>query len=588
MTEKTYMATSVSAGVAMGHCIVLYKTRPPLPERTIKKSEVPHEIKKFKKALESTTIQIQEIGRQVKALLGTRNSDIFESHQVVLQDQVLLDEIIKLIEKELLPADLATQKVANKYIHSFEHISDEFFRQRVADVRDVTNRLIDHLTGWVHQQDLSKLDAPVILVAKELTPSQTVQLEREKIAGIVTENDGVTSHVSILARSLGIPAVTGISNVLDLFTTGNFLLLDGYLGKVFANPTEKTKRFYKQRLLKEKKLAENLKKDAGTPVVTVDGRNVMVAANLAQPEDALFAESSMAQGIGLFRTEFFFLRGNELPTENEQYEVYRNVAGSMKDMPVVIRTLDVGGDKSWQSLKFPKEENPFLGCRAIRFCLKHLDIFKVQLRALLRAAAEAKNIRIMYPMISGIEELDEAQSVLHECMSELDHEGVPCNRNIEVGAMIEIPSAVICAKELAEKVDFFSIGTNDLIQYTLAVDRMNPTINYLYKPTHPAIIRLISQTIKLARQKGSLKGIPVAICGEMAGMPELTPLLVGLGVDELSVSLPQIIKIQHIIRRVHFKECQDIAIQALHLQSPEDIWNLSESFAKKMVPELFN
>ncbi len=279
MTEKTYMATSVSAGVAMGHCIVLYKTRPPLPERTIKKSEVPHEIKKFKKALESTTIQIQEIGRQVKALLGTRNSDIFESHQVVLQDQVLLDEIIKLIEKELLPADLATQKVANKYIHSFEHISDEFFRQRVADVRDVTNRLIDHLTGWVHQQDLSKLDAPVILVAKELTPSQTVQLEREKIAGIVTENDGVTSHVSILARSLGIPAVTGISNVLDLFTTGNFLLLDGYLGKVFANPTEKTKRFYKQRLLKEKKLAENLKKEAGTPVVTFDGRYVMVAAN---------------------------------------------------------------------------------------------------------------------------------------------------------------------------------------------------------------------------------------------------------------------------------------------------------------------
>ena len=588
MTEKTYMATSVSAGVGMGHCIVLYKTRPQLPERTIEKSEVPQEIEKFEKALESTTAQLKEIGLQVKALMGTQNSDIFESHQLVLQDQVLLDEIVRLIENELLPADLATQKVANKYIHSFERISDEFFRQRVVDVRDVTNRLIDHLTGWVHQQDLSKLENPVILVAKELTPSQTVQLEREKIAGIVTENDGVTSHVSILARSLGIPAVTGISNVLDLFATGDFLLLDGYLGKVIANPSEKTKGVYKQKLLKEKKLAESLKREAGTPVVTVDGRGVIVAANLAQPEDALFAENTMAQGIGLFRTEFFFLRGGELPTENEQYEVYRNVASSMKDMPVVIRTLDVGGDKSWQSLKIPKEENPFLGCRAIRFCLSHLDIFKVQLRALLRAAAEAKNIRIMYPMISGIQELDEAQKILHECMAELDHEGIPCNHDIEVGAMIEIPSAVICAAELAGKVDFFSIGTNDLIQYTLAVDRMNPIINYLYKPTHPAIIRLISQTVELARKKGSLGRIPVAICGEMAGMPELTPLLVGLGVDELSVSLPQVIKIQHIIRRVQFKECQKIATQALVLQSPEDIWNLTESFARKMVPELFS
>ena len=588
MTEKTYMATSVSAGVGMGHCIVLYKTRPQLPERTIKKSEVSQEIEKFEKALESTTAQLKEIGQQVKALMGTQNSDIFESHQLVLQDQVLLDEIVRLIEKELLPADLATQKVANKYIHSFEHISDEFFRQRVVDVRDVTNRLIDHLTGWVHQQDLSKLEEPVILVAKELTPSQTVQLEREKIAGIVTENDGVTSHVSILARSLGIPAVTGISNVLDLFSTGDFLLLDGYLGKVIANPSEKTKGIYKQKLLKEKKLAESLKKEAGTPVVTVDGRSVIVAANLAQPEDALFSENIMAQGIGLFRTEFFFLRGNELPTENEQYEVYRDVATSMKDMPVVIRTLDVGGDKSWQSLKIPKEENPFLGCRAIRFCLSHLDIFKVQLRALLRAAAEAKNIRIMYPMISGIQELDEAQKILHECMAELDHAGIPCNHDIEVGAMIEIPSAVICAKELAEKVDFFSIGTNDLIQYTLAVDRMNPIINYLYKPTHPAIIRLISQTVELAQKKGSLGGIPVAICGEMAGMPELTPLLIGLGVDELSVSFPQVIKIQHIIRRVQFKECQEIAIRALNLQSPEDIWNLSENFARKVVPELFS
>ena len=520
--------------------------------------------------------------------MGTQNADIFESHQLVLQDQVLLDEIVRLIENELLPADLATQKVANKYIHSFERISDEFFRQRVVDVRDVTNRLIDHLTGWVHQQDLSKLENPVILVAKELTPSQTVQLEKEKIAGIVTENDGVTSHVSILARSLGIPAVTGISNVLDLFATGDFLLLDGYLGKVIANPSEKTKGVYKQKLLKEKKLAESLKREAGTPVVTVDGRGVIVAANLAQPEDALFAENTMAQGIGLFRTEFFFLRGGELPTENEQYEVYRNVASSMKDMPVVIRTLDVGGDKSWQSLKIPKEENPFLGCRAIRFCLSHLDIFKVQLRALLRAAAEAKNIRIMYPMISGGQELDEAQKILHECMDELDHEGIPCNHDIEVGAMIEIPSAVICARELAEKVNFFSIGTNDLIQYTLAVDRMNPIINYLYKPTHPAIIRLISQTVELARKKGSLGRIPVAICGEMAGMPELTPLLVGLGVDELSVSLPQVIKIQHIIRRVQFNECQKIATQALVLQSPEDIWNLSESFARKMVPELFS
>ena len=582
-----FHATSVSEGMGMARCVVLYRQRPIIAERTIEPGEVEGELERFSRALIQTAEQLQEIAQRVKEVLGSDGASIFESHQFVLEDQVFLDEVSRMIQENHLPADLAAQKVSHKYIRSFESIPDEYFRQRVADIKDVTTRLVDNLTGWSQHDSFSQLSEPSILVATDLTPSQTVQMNRQMIAGIVTEQGGVTSHVGILARSLKIPAVAGMQRATEIFRTGQELLVDGYRGIVILSPTQEDTSHYTRQMEQERELEHLLELDAAKPVVTLDGRKITLTANLSQPAEAEHALAAGANGVGLFRTEFFFFNRGTLPTEEEQYEEYLRVATCMGDRPVVIRTLDMGGDKKTSILEFTPEEKPYLGYRAIRYCLQNTGIFKTQLRALLRASASARNIKIMYPMISGIEEFAEAQAILQECKTELEKEGKPYNTKIEVGVMIEIPSAVLCAGELARKSDFFSIGTNDLIQYTLAVDRMNPIINYLYQPTHPAIIRLISSTVEGARHGNEYGGIPVGVCGEMAGEIELAPLLIGLGVDELSISVPNMMKVRRVIQRVYFSDCHRLACQALQMGDSARIMKLSSDFVRAAAPELF-
>lgn len=574
----------------MGCCVVDTKERSTISKRIIQPEEIEGEIERFEHALVQTSQEIEEISLQVKEKMGVGDANIFETHQMVLSDQMLIDEVTRTISEQHLPADLATEQVMNKYIRTFENMTDDFFRQRVEDVKDIGGRLIDNLIGW-KQSDLLQLEHPSIVVAADLTPSRTVQMDRTKLLGLITEQGGTTSHVAILARSLQIPAVTGIPNVVNTFKTGQYILLDGFSGNVIISPSEKTRLYYGRKIEQERVLSADLEGDIDKPTSTLDGRNIGLEANLTQPGDVDRAALAGVHGVGLFRTEFFFFNQKDTttpPTEEEQYKVYRRVALTMGDKPVIIRTLDVGGDKIFSSIQMAKEENPFLGVRAIRFCLKSRpDIFKTQLRALLRAGAEAKNLKIMYPMISGLGEFDAAQEMLHVCMNELEREGIAYNKDISVGIMMEIPSAVLCANELARKADFFSIGTNDLIQYTLAVDRMNPMINYLYKPTHPAVIRLIYETVRAARHGKDHESIPVAVCGEMGGTPELAPLLIGLGVDELSVGIPQVDRMRRIIRKVVFEECRMLALEAMQLQYPEDILSLSVDFARRAAPELF-
>lgn len=584
---RVFHATSVSKGMGMARCVVLYGERPAIADRKVLPEEIEGEVERFGKALVQTSEQLQKVAEHVRTVLGGESASIFESHQLVMEDQMFLDEVIRMIRDQSMPADLAAQRVSLKYIHFFENVPDEYFRQRVADIKDVTTRLVDNLTGWSQDNGHTQLTEPTILVSADLPPSQTVQINREMIAGIVTEQGGITSHVGILARSLKIPAVAGMHRATEIFKTGQQLLVDGYRGIVILSPTEAEVRSYNVQVEQERELAHSLEQDAAKPVATLDGRNIILAANLGQPAEAEHAVEAGANGVGLLRTEFLFFNRNTLPNEDEQYEDYLKVATSMGERPVVIRTLDLGADKKTSVLDFPPEENPFLGFRAIRYCLQNSSVFKTQLRALLRASALAGNIKIMYPMISGVEEFDAAQNILHECMEELDWEGKAYNRHLEVGVMIEIPSAVLCARELGRKAAFFSIGTNDLIQYTMAVDRMNPTVNYLYQPTHPAIIRLISSTVEGARHGNGHGGIPVCICGEMAGDAELTPLLVGLGVDELSISVPNMMKVRRVIQRVYFLDCHRLACQALQMGDPARIMKLSSDFAREVAPELF-
>lgn len=584
---RLFHATSVSEGMGMARCVVLYGERPAIAERTIRPEEIESEVERFSKALIQTSEQLQKVAERVKEVLGGDNAGIFESHQLVMEDQMFLDEVIRMIREQRLPADLAAQRVSLKYVHFFENVPDEYFRQRVADIKDVTTRLVDNLTGWSQHSGHSQLTEPSILVSADLTPSQTVQINREMIAGIVTEQGGITSHVGILARSLKIPAVAGMQRATEVFKTGQRLLVDGYRGIVILSPTEEEIHSYDEQVEQERELAHSLEEDAAKPVTTLDGRNIILAANLGQPAEAEHAVEAGANGVGLLRTEFLFFNRDTLPSEDEQYEDYLKVASCMGERPVVIRTLDLGADKKTSILEFPFEENPFLGYRAIRYCLQNNSVFKAQLRALLRASAVAGNIKIMYPMISGVEEFNAAQKVLRECMEELEREGKAYNPQIEVGVMIEIPSAVLCAGELARKAAFFSIGTNDLIQYTLAVDRMNPNVNYLYQPTHPAIIRMISSTVEGARHGNGHGGIPVCICGEMAGDVELTPLLIGLGIDELSISVPNMMKVRRVIQRAYFNDCYKLACQALRMGDPVQIMKLSSDFVRVVAPELF-
>jgi len=580
--ERIFRGIPVSAGVCRGKILILDKPRHSIVQRQLSDTEVAGELDRLEQAFRQTRQQVLEVQRKVTERVGAEQGSIFDAHLLVLEDPVLIDEAVKLIREQKVNVEHAFQTVAERYTAALAKVDDEYLRERASDMRDVTARVLNNLLGHQDEVDLRHLKEPCIIIAHDLTPSKTALLDREHVLGFATDVGSKTSHTAIMARSLRIPAVVGLKNASEELETGQFILLDGFNGVIVINPTDQTLFEYGQLVRRQASLEEKLHEVVGQPAVTLDNHRVILSANVEQAADTEAVKAAGAEGVGLFRTEYLFINRDAPPGEEEQFQAYRQAAAALKPQPVVIRTLDLGGDKLLSSLAVPTEMNPFLGWRAIRFCLEQVDIFRAQLRAILRASADG-NVKLMYPMISGLDELNQANALLGKCKEELRAENVPFDDRMEVGVMIETPSAALIADSLARRVQFFSLGTNDLIQYTLAVDRMNEKIAHLYEPTHPAILRLIKNTVDAAHAQK----VRVSVCGEMAGDPVMVPLLVGLGVDELSATPSLIAQVKYLIRRLKIAEARELAAFALQCESPAEIAARCQQLAQTVAPSLF-
>jgi phosphoenolpyruvate-protein phosphotransferase (PTS system enzyme I) len=581
--ETILRGISVCDGVCQGKVLVLKgPDESPAPHYTISEAEVPQHIQRLEQAMTITRRQVMDVQQKVSHTIGAKDAGIFDAHLLVLEDPALVDEVTRLIQEEKVNVEYAFQVAAERYTAALSAIGDDFLRERAADMRDVTHRVSNVLLGRGEEVDLAHLAEPCIIVSRDLAPSQTALLDRKLVLGFVTDVGSKTSHTAIMARSLRIPALVGLTNASRDLRTGQHVLLDGFNGLLVLNPTEQTLFEYGQLVKRQLGLEVVLREGLDKASITLDGCPVALSANIETPDEVEQVRASGAEGVGLYRTEYLFINREQLPSEEEQYQAYQRVAAALKPHPVIIRTLDLGGDKFCSHLTVAPELNPFLGWRAIRFCLQERDLFRIQLRAILRASAEG-NVKMMYPMISGLQELIQANELLEECRTELRRSGIPFDEQMDVGIMIEIPSAALAADALAARVKFFSLGTNDLIQYSLAVDRLNARIAHLYQPTHPSILRLIKMTTDAARAHGIWTGV----CGEMAGDPALIPLLLGLGADEISVAAGSVPKIKHIIRRLKMSEAKDLAAFALGCESGEEILQRSRALANSVAPSLF-
>lgn len=554
-----------SGGIAIGPAYKLGKEEFNISKQPIEESGIPLQIELFEEALIQTRKEILGLQKRIAKDMGQDAADIFDAHLLVLEDRMLIEEVILRIKKERLNVAYIFSEVLKKYINVFSKIEDEYLKERTADINDVGKRILRHLTGRI-PKPLDELKERVIIVAHDLSPSDTAAMHRKNVVAFVTDIGGKTSHTAIMAKSLEIPAVVGLENATREIDTGDTLIVDGTAGLAIINPDKRTLEVYRRE---EEKFINLVQKFVGVkdlPAQTLDGKRVRIAANIELPEEIPSIKRHGAEGIGLYRTEFFYMNRKDLPSEEEHYQAYKFVAEEFKPHEVIIRTLDLGGDKFLSQLEVPQEMSAFLGWRAIRFCLARPDIFKVQIRAILKASAHG-NLRIMYPMISGIEEFKQAEAILEECKKELHKEKVTFNEDIQVGAMIEVPSAAMTADLLAEEADFFSIGTNDLIQYSLAVDRTNEKVAYLYEPAHPAVLRMIRNIIEAAHNKG----IWVGMCGEMAGDTAFVPLLLGLGLDEFSIPSIVIPEVKYIIRAIKMDDAKEIADSALKLSTGKEV-----------------
>jgi phosphoenolpyruvate-protein phosphotransferase (PTS system enzyme I) len=565
-TEIRFEGIGVSPGTAFGRTQVVRDDLDELMHYQIASSQVTDEIGRFEAALIQTRMQILEMQQRIAESIGAKDAAIFDAHLLVVEDRTLIDEVLRKLKTDLCNVEWAFQEVATRYAETLSKIDDPYLRERALDIQDVTKRVIRNLQGKAPKAFLS-LREPHILIAHNLTPSDTASMSRETVLGIATDVGSRTSHAAILARSLNIPAVLGLHDITAKIETGQHVLLDGSDGWLIVNPEAGTLASYKEIESRRAKVTAQLGELRETTSTTRDGSHIVLSANIELPEDVDAVVANGAEGIGLYRTEFLYLNRETLPTEDEQYETYRRVAERVRPHPLIIRTFDLGGDKLAEgAADIADELNPFLGWRAIRFCLENQDIFKTQLRAILRASAIG-NIKIMFPMISGLDELCRAIALLEESKQQLRSSNIEVAERIEVGAMIEIPSAAICASTLAREVDFFSIGTNDLIQYALAVDRVNEKVAYLYEPTHPAILRLL----KMVADAGHANHIWVGVCGEMAGDIALVPLLLGLGIDELSTSASSVPRVKRAVQSLSIPECRDLVEEALKLNTASEI-----------------
>lgn len=562
----------VSQGIGIGKAFIIQKKA--IEVKMIKVDDVTSEVKRFKNALEVCRLDIEEIYRKTLENIGEKEAQIFRAHEMILEDDAFISEVEMKINKEHVNAEYALNEIANTYIKMFESIKDEYLRERSEDIKDIMSRILRILLG-INLTDYENMAENSIVIAKDLTPSDTALLDKAKVEAMITETGGKTSHAAIMARIMGIPTVVGIEGILEKVKDNDIVVCDGKSGKVMINPCEKQAKYYMKKKQIEIKINKELRKQVGLPTITKDGYKIELLSNIGSPKDVDLALTNDTEGIGLFRSEFIFMNRSCKPSEEEQFQEYKEVLERMGDKPVIIRTLDIGGDKEVPYLKIPKEMNPFLGYRAIRLCLGDTDIFRTQLKAILRASVFG-NAKIMFPMISTMKELKDAKKILEEEKKELKEKGIAFKENIQIGIMIEIPSAAIISDLLAREVDFFSIGTNDLIQYTMAVDRMNSKLSHLYSQYHPALLRLINSIIKNAHDAGKWVGM----CGEAAGDPKLIPVFLGMGLDEFSMNSPSILNSRYIIRGLNKKDMEQIAENTLNLENAIEVENyLSDLFS---------
>lgn len=557
---------AASQGIAVAK---VYKLEAPVLDIVQKEANPEEELKKLDEAFQKTVSDIEKIKETASKTLAPEELAVFDAHLMMANDPELRSQIEDMINNDKVNAEYATEQVANMMISIFEGMEDAYMRERAADIKDVTFRLKCNLCGK-EIPNLATIDTPVIIVAKDLTPSDTGSLNKEFAKGFATEIGGRTSHSAIMARSLEIPAVVGVTGILDEAKEGDSVILDALNGEVILNPTEDQVKEYTakaEEFLKEKEALKALKDKES---ISKDGHKVLLVGNIGSPQDVEGVLANGGEGVGLFRTEFLYMKSeDDFPDEETQYEAYKAVLDGMEGKPVVIRTLDIGGDKKLKYYTFDEEMNPFLGVRAIRFCLMRKDIFRTQLRALLRASAYGK-LCIMFPMIATLQEFRDAKAIYDEERANLINEGVKVGEDVEVGCMIEIPAAAVLADVLSKEADFFSIGTNDLIQYSMAADRMSQPVSYLYQPLNPAILRLVKMTIDGAHKNGKWCGM----CGEMAGDEQAVPLLLGLGLDEFSMSATSILKARQIISELSYEDMQKIAEEALQKETAEEVESL--------------
>jgi phosphoenolpyruvate-protein phosphotransferase (PTS system enzyme I) len=554
---------AASPGIAIAKAFRLNNAHyEPIPDKV---ADVNIETARFRQAVEEAKAELEQIRTITEQRMGAAKAEIFEAHLLLLEDPDLIDAIIENIEGESINAQYALYEVANNFIEMLSSMDNELLRERAADVRDVSGRIMSRLRG-VSYAAVSAINEPCVLIAEDLTPSDTAQLNLDYVLGFITEIGSRTSHSAIMARSLEVPAIVGAGAAVADIETGTMIVMDALEGSVIIDPTDAELEAYQARKATYDKRRKELRKLLDQPTLSLDGHRVELAANIGSVEDLQKVLANGAEGIGLFRTEFLYMGRSALPSEEEQFQVYKHVLERMNNKPVVIRTLDIGGDKELPYMKLPVESNPFLGLRAIRLCLNKQDLFRTQLRALLRASSYGQ-LKIMFPMIAVIEELREAKRLLQEEKAKLVQEGVKVSDTIEVGIMVEVPAAALAAEYLAKEADFFSIGTNDLIQYTMAADRMNETVSYLYQPCHPSILRLIHMVIWAAEKEGKWVGM----CGEMAGDETAIPILLGMGLHEFSMSASSILPARALIKQLSHREWAGYTEQVLSMSSQASI-----------------
>lgn len=570
-----------SDGIVIGKALVFHTERLAVPRYEIPDSKIPFEISRFERALADTTDEILNIREEISKRLDEEHTHILDAHLLVLEDVLLIEETMHGIENRKLNAEYVFMEVLEKLAEKFSSMEDEYLKERAADIRDIGRRVLRNLMGKKASKSLSELQEDVVVISHDLSPSDTAQMRKDKVKGFATDIGGQTSHTAIMAKALQIPAVVGLKHITSIVKDGDTVIIDGHHGLVVVDPDGYTISKYKTEEQQLERFATELHEVKELPAVTLDGKKIELAANIELPEEISAVMSQGGHGIGLYRTEFFYLNRKDLPTEEEHFQAYKKVVEAVSPYPVVIRTLDLGGDKFLSPLDFPREINPFLGCRAIRFCLERPDIFKVQLKGILRASAFGK-IKIMFPMVTTLEELLQAKEIVEESKRELKKLGIPFDKKISIGTMIETPSAAMISDILAREVDFFSIGTNDLIQYTLAVDRVNEKVVSLYQPAHPGVLKLINNIVKA----GHKHNIWVGMCGEMAGDPLYTIVLVGLGIDEFSMSPMVLPEVKKVIRSISFSEAKALTQDALRLSTGKEVQDLLKKKLKKIMPEL--